>query len=50
MWFYLVSAGNKVILIAPVFIRKNEAVVAGTSEWFDYVEDYYNRVDFVEIE
>lgn len=42
MWFYLVSVENKVVLIAPVFIRKNEAIVAGTSEGFDFVDFFYS--------
>lgn len=42
MWFYLVSVENKIILIAPLFIRKNEAVVAGTNEWFDFVDFFYS--------
>lgn len=42
MWFYLVTVENKIILIAPLFIRKNEAVVAGTNEWFDFVDFFYS--------
>lgn len=44
MVFYVVSDESDVLIIAPVFIKKKIVTVAGTDEFFDYVDLFY-RMD-----
>ena len=41
MSFYVVYDGDESIIIAPLFRKKGIATVAGTDEYFDYVDLFY---------
>lgn len=41
MSFYVVFDENDPLIIAPVFVKKKIVTVAGTDEFFDYVDLFY---------